>query len=125
MIYIHLRKFSIFIYNVIIIYGRSGIIKLHSVGCLIYVRPKTRIWGSPGRATLQSGVLITLGYPVLMSLGSGVLMTLGYPVLMILKHGVLMIQESGVLMTLGYSVLLPLESGVLPFHNVMSLYEQL
>ena len=79
-------------------------------GLYFFVRPKTRIWGSPGRATLQSGVLITLGYPVLMSLGSGVLKTLGYPVLMILEQGVLMIQGSGVLMTLGYPVLLPLVS---------------
>ena len=60
-----------------------------------------------------------------MSLGSGVLKTLGYPVLMILEQGVLMIQGSGVLMTLGYPVLLPLESGVLPFHKVISRYEQL
>ena len=45
-----------------------------------------------------------------MSLGSGVLKTLGYPVLMILEQGVLMIQGSGVLMTLGYPVLLPLVS---------------
>ena len=55
-IYLFLYRY-IFIYNVIIIYGRSGIIKLHSVGSLLFVRPKTRRWGSSGRATLQSGIL--------------------------------------------------------------------
>ena len=65
---------------------------------------------------LQSGVLPTLGYSVLMALGSsvlkaleqGVLITLGYPVLM----------------TLGSGVLVTLESAVLPFYKVMSRYEQ-
>ena len=50
-----------------------------------------------------------LGYSVLMTLEQGILMTLGY--------SVLMIQESGVLLTLEYPVL--------PFHKVMSRYEQL
>ena len=52
---------------------------------------------------------MTLGYPVLMALEQGVLLTLGY--------SVLMKQESG--------VLLPIEYPVLPFHKVMSRYEQL
>ena len=63
----------------------------------------------------------------------GVLMTLGYSVLMLLRSGILMALELGVLMTLGYSVLMIQESGVLPpieypvlpFHKVMSRYEQL
>ena len=50
-----------------------------------------------------------LGYPVLMTLEQGVLLTLGY--------SVLMKQESGVLP--------PIEYPVLPFHKVMSRYEQL
>ena len=66
---------------------------------------------------LQSGVLPTLGYSVLMALGSGVLKALEQGVLMTLGYSVLMIQESG--------VLLPLEYPVLPFHKVMSRYEQL
>ena len=65
---------------------------------------------------LQSGVLPTLGYSVLMALGSGVLKALEQGVLMTLGYSVLMIQESG--------VLLPLEYPVLPFHKVMSRYEQ-
>ena len=109
-IFIYFLYRYIFIYNVIIIYGRSGIIKLHSVGRLLYVRPQNRRWGSPGRATLQSSVLMSLGSGVLMIQESGVLMTLGSPVLMSLGSGVLMIQESGVLMTLGSPVLLPLVS---------------
>ena len=52
-----------------------------------------------------------------MALGSGVLKALEQGVLMTLGYSVLMIQESG--------VLLPLEYPVLPFHKVMSRYEQL
>ena len=63
----------------------------------------------------------------------GVLMTLGYPILMLLRSGILKTLELGVLMTLGYSVLMKQESGilppieypVLPFHKVMNRYELL
>ena len=44
---------------------------------------------------------------ILLALQSGVLPTLGYSVLMALRSGVLKALEQGVLVTLGYAVLLP------------------
>ena len=67
--------------------------------------------------TLRSGVLLTLGYSVLMKQESGVLPTLEQGVLMTLGYSVHMKQEQG--------VLLPIEYPFLPFHKVMNRYEQL
>ena len=67
-----------------------GIVPMTFVNIKIPTIPYAALTGAILLA-LQSGVLPTLGYSVLMALGSGVLKAL----------------EQGVLMTLGYAVLLP------------------